>query len=100
MKLIKLIVVLLFAAMILALGLLIASVSGCAPIASTTTLQATPSGGMFVVLGTSITFMLASIWISARSQGYQRTYFVALMLLAFCGVVVASVLILIGVNVP
>jgi hypothetical protein len=100
MKLIKLIVVLLFAVMILALGLLVASVSGCTPIASTTTLQSTPSGGMFVVLGTSIALMLASIWISARSQGYQRTCFVALMLLAFCGVVVTCLLILIGVNVP
>jgi hypothetical protein len=36
MKLIKLIVVLLFAVMILVLGLLVASVSGCAPIASNT----------------------------------------------------------------
>jgi hypothetical protein len=59
MKLIKLIVVLLFAAMILALGLFVASVSGCAPITSTTTLQATPSGGMYVVLGTRIALMLA-----------------------------------------
>jgi hypothetical protein len=37
MKLVKLIVVLLFAVMLLVLGLLVASVSGCAPIASNTT---------------------------------------------------------------
>jgi hypothetical protein len=45
MKLIKLIVVLLFAVMILALGLLVASVSGCADITSNTTTVVAGSHG-------------------------------------------------------
>ena|SRR5450755_2772904 len=100
MKLTKLIVVLLFAVVILALGLLVASLSGCAPITSTTALQTPPSGGMHVVLGTSIVLMFVSVWISARSQGHQRTAFVALMLLSFITFVVAGLLTLSGVSLP
>ncbi len=55
---------------------------------------------MIAVLGISIALMYASIWISARVQGYQRLAFVALMLLAFCGVVASCILILVGVDVP
>ncbi len=55
---------------------------------------------MIAVLGISIALMYASIWISARVQGYQRMIFVALMLLAFCGVVASCTLILVGVGVP
>lgn len=54
---------------------------------------------MFVVLGISIALTYASIWISARVQGYQRIIFVMLMLLAFCGVVASCILILVGVGV-
>jgi len=55
---------------------------------------------MIAVVGISIALMYASIWISARVQGYQRMIFVALMLLAFCGVVASCTLILVGVGVP
>jgi hypothetical protein len=55
---------------------------------------------MIAVVGRSIALMYASIWISARVQGYQRMIFVALMLLALCGVVASCILILVGVGVP
>jgi hypothetical protein len=55
---------------------------------------------MIAVVGRSIALMLTSIWISARSQGYQRMAFAALMLLALCGVVASCTLILVGVGVP
>jgi hypothetical protein len=55
---------------------------------------------MFLILGTCVTLALASVWISARVQGYLRMIFATLILLALCGIVACCTLLLVGVGVP